>query len=74
MGDKRLPLPYTSAKSEHRAFFRQSGIRFAAEKMLEFIELRVFFPQNRCPLLRITEHSRSPRTGGCGAPPMEISR
>jgi len=47
--------------------------------MLEFIELRVFFPQNRCPLLRntrygITEHPRSPRLGGWGAPPMEILR
>jgi hypothetical protein len=64
-----------SAKSAHPSIFRQSGIRFAARKCWE-IELGVV-PQDRCPLLRnaryrMNEHSRSPRLGGWGAPPMEI--
>jgi large subunit ribosomal protein L19 len=51
--------------------FRQSGIPVCRQKMLELIELRVFFPQNRCPLLRnaryrIIEHPRSPRSSRLG--------
>jgi hypothetical protein len=37
MGDKRQALPYTSAKSAHRAFSGKVAFRFCRKKMLDFL-------------------------------------